>query len=75
MTNQSSTRINQQLNVLYQMSSFIEKVTKITITPTRVTIKSQHKIGDKFIAQAEGVNEVLKVSGHLPFTVDLVPHG
>lgn len=72
---QFNSRIGHQINTLQQLEAVIGKVSKVTITPTRITIKSMHKDGKALIAQTEALNDALEQMGHLPFNVELVSHG
>lgn len=72
---QFNSRIGHQIITLQKLEDVIGKVSKVTITPTRITIKSMHKEGKALIAQTEALNDALEAMGHLPFNVDLAAHG
>lgn len=70
--NMPISRVAQQLSTLQAIEPIIGNAGKITMTPTRIRIMSEHKAGAAFQMQQERVNAHL---GTLPFTVELVPHG
>lgn len=69
------SRIIQQLNLLIELETVIPKPAKITITPTRIKIKSNEFINPAFYKQVEAVNQIMDKQGLLPFTVEIIPHG
>lgn len=69
------SRIIQQLNILIELETAIPKPAKITITPTRIKIKSNESDNAAFRNQVEAVNQILDKQGLLPFNVEIIPHG
>ena len=73
--NMSHSRIAQQIEVLSLLESTIGNAGKVTMTPTRVKIMSEHREGNAFNNQKHLIELILQRHGMLPFTVELVPHG
>lgn len=73
--NMSHSRIAQQIEVLTLLESTIGSAGKVTMTPTRVKIMSEHREGNAFNNQKHMIDLILQRHGMLPFTVELVPHG
>lgn len=73
--NMSHSRIAQQIEVLTLLESTIGNAGKVTMTPTRVKIMSEHREGNTFNNQKHMIDLILQRHGMLPFTVELVPHG
>lgn len=73
--NMSHSRIAQQIEVLTLLESTIGNAGKVTMTPTRVKIMSEHREGNAFNNQKHMIDLILQRHGILPFTVELVPHG
>ena len=73
--NMSHSRIAQQIEVLTLLESTIGNAGKVTMTPTRVKIMSEHREGNAIHNQKHMIDLILQSHGMLPFTVELVRHG
>lgn len=69
------SRLSVQLNTIQAIEAVISKAGKVVITPTRISIKSELKVGKEYYAQVAAVNKVIHEQGMLPFTVEIVAHG
>ena len=69
------TRLARQIQVLQLIENIVPDASKVVITPTKIGIKSNHKVGKEYYAQVAAVNKIVQEQGMLPFNVEVVAHG
>ena len=69
------SRLSVQLRVLEALEPIIYTAGKVVMTPTKISIKSEYKVGKDYYNQLAQVNKVVMEQGMIPFNVELVAHG